>query len=241
MNKIISFILLCSLLLVCFSGCVTNGGKAPADDSATSNNGTTADNGTTQDNSTENNDNTTPDNTATDDTTPDNTAPDNTGSEQTPPDENNNDTSTTLDHVLNMIAEDVANNDKMAFNTIFEDLHYEFKASGEYENSDWSIGGFDIIVYCNYDYATEEDWYKQCAEKDTKSLNDAFYNYYSSAFQNKENYYAYDYRQGVYLCYISEECLKKDYCNIKALLDLDYVFRIYIAYNYSLPNDYFYE
>ena len=99
---------------------------------------------------------------------------------------------------------------------------------------------FIVTVNCTYDEATDEDWYKQCTEKDTKSLNAAFYNHYSAGISGGK-YSNISYVPGMHLIYTSLEDFNRDYVTIKALADLDYVTQVYIVYSFGLPRDYMIE
>lgn len=197
MNKIISFVLLGALLLMCFSGCSRP--NAPAEET-----GTDGD------------------------------------VNNTSIDSQNNDDTPKLNDVFDMIRADAQVHEKLGFNTEYEQLHNEITSSGQYANSDWLNSMFMVTINCNYEAAIDEDWYKQCSEADTSSLNAAFYDHYSAGL-SKGRYSNIVFSPGMYLIYYSPEAFNNDYAAIKALADLDYVTEVYIVYQFSVPRDIFLE
>ena len=145
-------------------------------------------------------------------------------------------TSMELNVFFDTIKSDAANDNKISFNIVNEELHYELNNSGLYEGSEWSEPYFTIHVLCNYEFAVKEYWYKKCSKTDTESLNLAFYNYYSSNFLNGE-YFNMFYEPSMCLGYSSPSNLQSDYAAVKALTSLEYVTEIKIVYYYSLPHD----
>ncbi|MBQ9121792.1 MAG: hypothetical protein IJY12_05485 [Clostridia bacterium] len=197
MEKIISFILVGALLLMCFSGCTSPNTPAKED-------GTNGD----------------INNTSTDGQNSGNTME--------------------LNDVFNVIRSDVEMHEKLGFSVEYEQIYNELKNSGQYANSRWLDSVFIVTVNCDYGTAINEEWYKQCSETDIKSLNAAFYNYYSAGL-SKGNYSNIVFSPGMHLMYYSPEEFRNDYTAIIALTDLDYVTEVYIVYNFPVPIDYFLE
>ena len=196
MRKIISIILLCSLLLVCFSGCTVLNSKE---------NETNPSNGN-----------------------------------ETNPSNGNEDDILDLNEIFDRIRNDSQINAKLGFSIEYEQIYYELKKSGQYDNADWSDSVFIVTVNCDYEVAIDEGWYNQCSEKDIKSLNAAFYNYYGAGLSNG-NYSNIVFSPGMHLMYYSPEDFNNDYAAIKALMDFDYVTEVYVVYKFPVPNDYFLE
>ena len=187
MRKFVSLILLCSLLIVCFSGC----------------------------------------------------SPSNNKNEKNSGDENEGNV-LELNEVFDTIRDDAKKNTKLGFSVEYEQIYFELKESGEYDNTDWLDSIFIVTVNCSYDEATNEDWYEQCVNKDIKSLNEAFFNQYSR-FLSHGIYSNIVFSPGLHLIYDSPEDFDKDYATIKTLANLDYVTQVYIVYKFGLPRDYFME
>ena len=188
MRKIISLILLCPLLLVCFSGCTSLNNKENETISGNKNEGDILN----------------------------------------------------LNEIFDTIRNDSQINTKLGFSIEYEQTYYELKESGQYDNADWTDSVFIVTVSCDYEAANDEDWYKQCSEKDVKSLNAAFYNYYGADL-SKGNYSNIVSSPGMHLMYYSPEDFNNDYAAIKALTDLDCVTEVYVVYKFPVPNDYFLE
>ena len=167
--------------------------------------------------------------------------PDNEGNEtEKNPDIENDSNAMELDEMFDILKEDAAVNNKIFFYTSREELFYELKESGLYENSRWQPSGFSISIKCNFENIADEDWYKQCSSTDTKSLNEAFYHSIASTL-SKGEFINIPYKTGLRLSYTSAENLYCDYSSIKSLTDLDYVTIIEIGYLYGLPYDYMAE
>lgn len=145
-----------------------------------------------------------------------------------------------LNEVFDTIRNDSQKNTKLGFSVEYEQIYFELKESGQYDNADWSDSVFIVTVSCDYEAAINEDWYKQCSETDIKSLNAAFYNYYGAGL-SKGNYSNIVFSSGMHLMYYSPEDFNNDYAAIKALMDLDYVTEVYVVYKFPIPNDYFLE
>ena len=152
----------------------------------------------------------------------------------------NKDNTIELDEMFDIIRTDVALNNKIFFYTGGEDLYYELKNSGQYENSRWQSSAFHVTIECNFEDAVDEDWYKQCSKTDTKILNEAFYNHLASTLLKGE-FVNVAFIPGARLRYSSAIDLYSDYLAIKSLTDLDYVTIIQIGYHYGLPYDYLKE
>ena len=145
-----------------------------------------------------------------------------------------------LNEVFDTIRNDSQKNTKLGFSVEYEQIYFELKESGQYDNADWSDSVFIVTVSCDYEAAINEDWYKQCSETDIKSLNAAFYNYYGAGL-SKGNYSNIVFSSGMHLMYYSPEDFNNDYAAIKALMDLDYVTEVHVVYKFPIPNDYFLE
>ena len=145
-----------------------------------------------------------------------------------------------LNKVFDTIRNDSQKNTKLGFSVEYEQIYFELKGSGQYDNADWSDSVFIVTVSCDYEAAINEDWYKQCTETDIKSLNTAFYNYYGADL-SKGDYSNIVFSPGMHLMYYSPEDFNNDYAAIKALMDLDYVTEVYVVYKFPIPNDYFLE
>ena len=143
MKKIVSIVLLCALLLVCFSGCsITN--------------------------------NTNSDKEQNQDKVPDGNN-----------DINNSDQvseaySVALNEFITKMQKEANDFEKIEFFIEYQDLHFQLKESGKYNDEKWSEPTIIVTIDCNYDLATDEDWYKACSNKDIKTLNTAFFNEYSN-------------------------------------------------------------
>lgn len=207
MNKFISMILLCALLLSCFAGCATP--NAPVDENLPGDEENSTPNDTTdeevpdneidpapEDNEDEKN----PDNEGNEaeknpddegDSTPDDDTdeknPDN-GSNLPQHDHGNmdpasGDTQNTIDaeelkKVFDQIRADVETNAKLEFWVEYEQKYYELKNTDEYDHCEWLEPCFMVVVSCSYKDAVNEDWYQQCSATDTVSLNKAFHDEY---------------------------------------------------------------
>ena len=182
MRKIVSLILLCSLLLVCFSGC---------------------------------------------------TSPNNNQNETNSINENE-DNILDLNKIFDTIRNDSQKNTKLGFSVAREQIHYELKNSRQYENSNWTDSIFIVTVNCDYDMATNEEWYKQCTDKNIKSLNAAFYDNYKAGLSTGD-YSNIVFSPGMHLIYKSPEDFNNEYATMKTLADLDYVTQVYIVYQFGLP------
>ena len=233
MKKIISIILFCSLLLICFSGCSVsdlddvNGTTSGEDGTTTGEDGTT----TAEDGTTTGEDGTTTGEVGT--TTGEVGTTSNNEINSTPEDKE-------LSEFFEIIRSDAESEEKLKFRVVDEQIYYELKSSGQYDNSRWVASAFHVYVYCVYDKATNEDWYKQCSEKDTASLNDAFYNSCSKDI-SKCIYTRYISAAGMLLRYYILDDFNYDYAAIKALMDLEYVTQVYIQYHFGLPMEYYME
>ena len=145
-----------------------------------------------------------------------------------------------LDEAFNIIRADADTITKLGFSVEYEEIYYELKNSGEYDDSNWLNSSFVVTVNCIYDKAVNEDWYKKCSETDTKSLNEAFYNQYATSISHGK-YSNIFFSPGMLFIYKSLEDFNSDYDAIKALAELDYVTQVYIVYKFGLPRDYMAE
>ena len=139
-----------------------------------------------------------------------------------------------LDKIFKTVEADADAYDKLSFYISREDLHFELKNSGLYDNDSWSLSHFEIIVNCDYSKATNEEWYQKCPQPDRKSLNEAFYNQYKTNFFGGDfsNILFFD---GLHFIYRSVSEFEIDYSIITSFLDLDYVTGIAITYSYGIP------
>ncbi len=146
-----------------------------------------------------------------------------------------------FDEFFDVLKSDANNNRKLSFDIEYEEIHYELKNSELYNNSMWTDPGYIVNVCCDYNCAVNEVWYKKCSGTDIKSLNSAFYNYYSLNFQNGE-YSNIIFAPGMHLLYFSPtSSIQADYAAIKALTGLEYVTNVSICYYYSVPYDWMQE
>ena len=265
MNRIISLALLCTLLLMCFLGCSipndANTEKEPvretspgADNSTDNSNQESAANTEQEsdpetspdaDNSTDNSDQESAANTE-QESTPE-TSSDTTDSADNSDQENEAYYAALNDFFANM-QKDTNGIDKIQFSIERQDLHYQLKESGEYNGEKWSNATILVTVSCNYDLATDEEWYKACSNTDFLTLNTAFFNEYSHEFSEGHFspwgvlpalHFIYAHSAGTF-----SEALTtfySDYTVLKRLVDLEYVTKISIQYFYSVPGSYFDE
>ena len=140
-----------------------------------------------------------------------------------------------LDKIFKTVEADADAYDKLSFSISREDLHFELKNSGLYDNDSWSLSHFEVVITCDYSKATNEEWYKKCSQTDRKLLNEAFYNQYKMNFYGGEfsNILFFD---GLYFIYKSVSEFEIDYSMITSFLDLEYVTAIDITYNYGIPH-----
>ena len=209
MRKIVSLILLCSLLLVCFSGCSLPNGA----------------NGEKKQNQ---------------DKVPDGNN-----------DINNSDQvseaySVELNEFITKMQKEANDFEKIEFFIEHQDLHYELKNSGKYNDEKWKDAAIIVTIDCNYDLATNEAWYKACSNTDVKTLNTALFNEYSHELSEGHFtpwgiapalYFEYDHSESTL-----SETLKvfySDYAVLAQLVDLEYINGISIQYFYSVPGSYF--
>lgn len=206
MKKLILFLLTATLLILPLSGCFANNKQNE---------------GTTPTNTTEN-------------TTPESTTPEVTTPDNPPIDTFKNKRPKELDEIFTLVEQDGIENKKISLNIVDEDLHFELKESGQYDNDVWDYSYFLIVVYCEYGVATDEAWYKQALQSGTEYLNQAFYDYYAlngslSVLWNFE---------GLHILYKSVDEFLADYSVVKSFAEFEYVTRISISYHYSLPGTY---
>ena len=229
MKKITSIILLCSLFIFCFSGCLnSNNGEAGK--------GTSDQEGeTTSAPSTDEPSESTSDQKTETSSTP---STDESGESTLSPEEEAY--LAALYKTFDTIRADTEKNTKLGFHVDYEQLYYEFKASGQYDNSRWTNPIFEVYIHYVPEEAADEEWYKQCVDKDIKSLNQAFFDQHSKNLSHGK-YSNIALSHMIYLIYRSSEDFEKDYAAIKALTDLDYVKEASIHYTFGLPEEYFLE
>ena len=151
-----------------------------------------------------------------------------------------------LNGFLAKLQKDSEEIDKLEFTIEYQDLHYELKESGKYDNEDWYDPLLSVTVSCNYDLATEEDWYKGCSDTDVYSLNEAFVNEFRNEVSEGHMKY-WGITPAIYFDYDhSEDSLAEaltdfyaDYDGFKRLITLDFVDHISVQYKYSVPGSYF--
>ena len=215
MNKIISFVLLGALLLMCFSGCA----------------------GINTNDNDDKNDNT-------GDPTPNDPSNNNK-----PDNENGNvglESNVELNNLFAKLQEDSEKTEKISYYIDYQDLHYRLKESGEYDDEKWMNPTILVIITCDYNLATDEDWYKACSDTDNETLNTAFFNEYSNEL-SEGHFIPVAIFPGLHFVYahsidtLSEtlNVFYSDYSVLKQLIDLEYVKDIRVQYVYSVPGSYF--
>lgn len=238
MNKIISFVLLGALLLMCFSGCsipsdVNTEKETDQETSPNTNDGINISNQESEANTEKESGLETSPNTT-----------DSTGNS----DQENETYYAALNEFFAKMQKDTNGMEKIQFYIEHQDLHYQLKESGEYNDEKWRDATIIVTVDCNYDLATNEDWYKACSNTDIKTLNTALFNEYSHELSEGHFtpwgiapalYFEYDHSSST----LSEtlNVFYSDYTVLKRLIDLEYVTKISIQYFYSVPGSYFDE
>ena len=137
---------------------------------------------------------------------------------------------------------------KIDFYVEYQDVYYKNKE--KWLNADGVLpqSSIFITVYCNYNLAYDEEWYKSCVNKDYKSLNAAFFDEYNHKL-SVEHFELVEATPALFFVYKhSEENLSvainefyKDYAFLKTLSDLEYVKDIRIEYRYGVPKYWFAE
>ena len=151
-----------------------------------------------------------------------------------------------LNDLFAKLQEDSEKSEKISFLIEYQDLHYELKNSNKYNNEKWIDAAIIVTVDCNYDLATDEDWYKACSNTDIKTLNTALFNEYSHELSEGHFtpwgiapalYFEYDHSSST----LSEtlNVFYSDYAVLQQLIDLEYVTGISIQYFYAVPGSYF--
>ena len=238
MNKIISFVLLGALLLMCFSGCsipsdVNTEKETDQETSPNTNDGINISNQESEANTEKESGLETSPNTT-----------DSTGNS----DQENETYYAALNEFFAKMQKDTNGMEKIQFYIERQDLHYQLKESGEYNDEKWRDATIIVTVDCNYDLATNEDWYKACSNTDFITLNTAFFNEYSHEF-SEGHFTAWGVLPALHFGYTHSastfsEALTmfySDYTVLKRLIDLEYVTKISIQYFYSVPGSYFDE
>lgn len=238
MNKMISFVLLSALLLMCFLGCSipsdTNTEKesdpetSPNINDDINHSDQESEANTEKESGLETSPNTT----------------DSTGNS----DQENETYYAALNEFFAKMQKDTNGMEKIQFYIERQDLHYQLKESGEYYDERWIDATIIVTVDCNYDLATNEDWYKACSNTDFITLNTAFFNEYSHEF-SEGHFTAWGVLPALHFGYthsastFSEiiDIFYSDYTVLKRLADLEYVNCIYIQYFYSVPGSIFDE
>ncbi len=144
--------------------------------------------------------------------------------------------------------DDSVENEKIIFFIAYQDVYYKNKE--KWLNADGVLpqSSIFITVYCNYNLAYGEEWYKSSTDKDYKSLNAAFFDEYSHKLSVKhfelceatpELFFVYKHSEENLSVAINE--FYKDYAFLKTLSDLEYVKDIRIEYRYGVPKYWFAE
>ena len=213
MKKSVSIVLLCALLLMCFSGCSSLNINDDEDKSNNSDNSTLS---------------------GTEDDKEDGNEPGNIEVE--------------LNNLFTKLQNDSDKSEKILFFIEYQDLHFQLKESGKYNDEKWSEPTIIVTVNCNYNLATDEDWYKACSNTDVKTLNTALFNEYS--YELSEGHFTpLGIAPALYFKYDHSETnlsdtiavFYSDYEVLKQFVNLPYVKDISIGYYYSMPNNYFAE
>ena len=142
--------------------------------------------------------------------------------------------SSELNEIFTMIESDKKQNDKISLYIDDEELHFELKNSGQYNNDNWVLDHFAVIVSCNYENAINEEWYNPTFQNDINSLNETFYNFYNfkGSFSNLSNF------EGLHVVYQSINEFYTDYLIIKDLATSNYIKGVSVNYQYALPSEY---
>lgn len=213
MNKIISFVLLSALLLMCFSGCFNPNINNDEDKTNNSDNSTLS------------------------------------GTEDDKEDGNEDgNIEWELNNLFTELQNDSDKSEKILFFIEYQDLHFQLKESGEYNDEEWTEPTIIVTVNCNYDLATDEDWYKACSNTDIKTLNTALFNEYSHEL-SEGHFTPWGIAPALYFEYVHSastlsetlNAFYSDYGVMKQLVNLKYVKDISIGYYYSVPKCYFEE
>ena len=238
MKKIIPFVLLGTLLLICFSNCSIPNSVNSEKESEWETSSNTNDNFKNSDQESEAN---------TEKESNRETFP-NTNDNVNNSDQENETYYAELNDFFANMQKDTNGMEKIQFSIERQDLHYELKESGEYNDEKWSNATIIVTVSCNYDLATDEEWYEACSNTDFKTLNTAFFNEYSHEF-SKGHFSPWGVLPALHFIYAHSAgtfsevltAFYSDYTVLKRLIDLEYVTKISIQYFYSVPGSYFDE
>lgn len=154
-----------------------------------------------------------------------------------------------LKNLFEFLEKEELETDEIGFNIKKQFIHYLYgkEDKSNLNEVSWIPAEITIIVYCDYDLATEEEWYKACDDTEFETLNTAFFDEYCADLSQKYHrlYYASD---GLELDYThaDENCpdekplsdvltdFYKDYEFIKSLLaEKEYITKIAVVYTYS--------
>ena len=151
-----------------------------------------------------------------------------------------------LNYFFNLLEHEAKVNDKINFSINYQEEHYFYKESGEYDGEYWLSPGLRIYVGLNYLRAHSEAWYKECPDKEFYTINNAFFNEYcTEEFEGEVTIYGIDSLVGLSYNHTEEtisDAIKsssKDYLILKQLAKLPFVSSISISYSYSMPGDFF--
>ena len=116
----------------------------------------------------------------------------------------------------------------------------------ELRNDFWVPSEIYVAVWCDYNLATEEEWYKACEDTKLITLNTALYNEYSDELSNKHLFLSSHFSHLKFSYFHADENrtdkepisnalsdFYADYEIIKKLAELKYVTRIEVKYFYS--------
>ena len=151
-----------------------------------------------------------------------------------------------LNYLFNLLEHEAEINKKVDFSIIYQDLHYQYKESHEYDGEYWLSPSLSLAIGLNFKQAANEDWYKACPDKELKTLNSAFFNEYcKDTYEGEVTLFGVLPRVGFRYDHTEEtiseaiRSFSKDYLALKRLAELPCVDRIYIKYSYSVPGAYF--
>ena len=151
-----------------------------------------------------------------------------------------------LNNLFTKLQEDSEKSKKISFYIDYQDLHYSLKESGEYDDEKWMNPKILVIITCDYNLASNEEWYKACSNTDNETLSTAFFNEYRDEL-SEGHFVPVALFPALHFLYIhSTSTLSEtlnvfysDYSVLKQLIDLEYVKNIRIQYVYSVPGSYF--
>ena len=138
--------------------------------------------------------------------------------------------------------------DKVSFDIKEQYNHYVDSKldKSELRNDFWVPSEIYVAVWCDYNLATEEEWYKACEDTELITLNTALFNEYSDELSNKHLFLSSHFSHLKFSYFHADENrtdkepisnalsdFYADYDIIKKLAELKYVTRIEVKYFYS--------